>query len=319
MVYENTAPEGLRLMREIAPSQSGIECGDWTSIEKAGCRTLRFEYLPVNHWVEWGSYGESHVALASIRYYDGTGNPGSSQKVAEYFYAGEMDLTEEWDPRLPKLIEKYTYHEPGYNNLLTSLTPPHQEPWKFGYKFGNSVEPSKLTSVSRASLIKSEPTATTTIAYEVPVSGEGAPDDMSPQSVAEWGQTDFPVDATAVFPPNHVPSEPPSNYTGATVHYMDPEGYEVNTASPSPPGVKGDSIATSETDEHGNVVRSLSAQNRLLALGAGKEAPVRSRQLDSQSIYSIDGTEMLESLGPLHKVRLESGSTEEARTHCCQI
>jgi RHS repeat-associated protein len=78
--------------------------------------------------------------------------------------------------------------------------------------------------------------------------------------------------------------------------------------------VEGDSITTSETDLHGNVVRELSAQNRLLALQAANPAE-RSHELDTQSEYSADGTEMLQSWGPLHKVRLESGSTKEARAH----
>jgi hypothetical protein len=92
----------------------------------------------------------------------------------------------------------------------------------------------------------------------VPISGEGAPYDMSPEAVAEWGQSDYPVDATAIFPPTQVPSEePPSDYSQATIHYMDPDGYEVNTASAAPPGVEGDAITTGETDVHGNVVRAL--------------------------------------------------------------
>ena len=73
-----------------------------------------------------------------------------------------------------------------------------------------------------------------------------------------WGQTDLPVDATAVFPPNHVPSgSPPSNYTGATVHYMDPEGHQVNVASSSPPGITGASIVTTETDMKGNTINRI--------------------------------------------------------------
>jgi RHS repeat-associated protein len=297
---------GSKLQRIIAPTPNGVkECGDWTSTETPGCRTLVLEFDPTRGW----------HPLESIRYYNATGEAAASQVVAKYVYGGEGNnhLIEEWDPRLPNLREKYGYHEGSYQNLLTSLTPPGSEPWNFNYEFETSKKPTRLKSVSRASLIESEPTATTSIVYEVPVSGEGAPYNMSAASVAEWGQADFPVDATAVFPPNHVPSEPPSSYTGAVLHYMDPEGYEVNTASPPPPGVEGAAITTTETDQHGNVVRSLSAQNRLLALATGKESALRSRQLDSQTTYSADGTEMLESLGPLHKVRLESGSTVEAR------
>ena len=312
MVYEPLEhEEGLRLMREIAPAPEGVSCGDSTSIETPGCRTLAFEYLPSSHWggEGWPSWA---VNLASIRYYTATKEEGEkenhSEEVAKYNYNGELYLTEEWDPRLPKLKEKYTYREEGgFNNLMTSLTAveekgePTEEPWEFEYYIhqnANGEWERPLKSVSRASLLEGEPTATTTVAYGVPLSGEGAPYDMSPAALAEWGQSDFPVDATAVYPPNHVPgSYPPSDYSGATIHYMDPDGYEVNTASPAPPGVEGDAISTSETDTHGNVVRELGAQNRLAALEA--EDPVaRSHELDSHSLYSEDGTEMLESWGP---------------------
>ncbi len=319
MVYENVGHfEGLRLMREIAPAPEGVTCGDRTSIETAGCRTLKFEYLSTNEWAR-AIFPSWYVNLASIRYYNSSGNPATSQKVAEYDYNDEVDLTEEWDPRLSNLKETYTYHEPGWNNKITSLTPPGQEPWEFDYDFRQNESgewEAPLKTVSRASLLENEPTATTTIAYNVPLGGEDAPYDMSAASVAGWGQTDFPVDATAIFPSNHAPgSYPPSDYSGAAIHYMDPDGYEVNTASPSPPGAEGDSITTAETDIHGNVVRELSAQNRLEALMAEDPAS-RSHELDSHSVYNEDGTRMLESWGPLHKVRLQSsGETVEARQH----
>jgi RHS repeat-associated protein len=587
MVYETVGGhEGLRLVRKIGPAPEGVTCGDWTSISMPGCRTLVFEYLPSNTWGD-AVYPSSYVNLASIRYYNASGIPGTSQKVAEYNYDGDLRLTEAWDPRLPELREKYSYREGSHEGLMTSLTPTGEEPWKFDYYYGSLTQPSKLKSVSRASLVSSQPTATTTIVYDVPVSGEGAPYDMSSTRVAEWGQSDSPVDATAVFPPTQVPSvdsiaheasvgsqgsgngelnspralavdgagnvwvadtgnnriqkfnskgeylsqfgslgsssgqlsspraiafdgsgdvlvadtgnnriqkfspkgnhlatigsfgtEPgklkaPSgiavdaegniwvadtgnnrvqvfsatgeyvathgnfngptgllvrgsqifvadtgnnrivhlvktstsvvrfqfgsfgsgdgqfdhpegltidgsdnlwvadtgnnrvqrlslngkylgeaggqdsptgvaahatnflwiadtedgsiekwisgaaaidDYTKAAVHYMDPEGYLVNTASAAPPGVAGSAITTSETDHRGNVVRSLSAQNRLLALEAADSA-ARARELDSHSVYSADGTKMLESWGPLHEVRLESGETVEARQH----
>ena len=86
-------------------------------------------------------------------------------------------------------------------------------------------------------------------------------------------------------------------------------------ASPPPPGAEGPSIATSETDSHGNVVRELTPQNRLRALAAGSESVILSRRLDSHSLYSSDGTEMLQSWGPRHQVRLESGEVVAARMH----
>src|SRR5262249_48135048 len=104
----------------------------------------------------------------------------------------------------------------------------------------------------------------------------------------------------------------------ANVDYMDPAGYVVNSASPSPPGVEGAAITTSEFDPHGNVVRELGARARLEALEAAKPA-ARSRELDRHStyVYAENGarTVQSESWGPLHKVRLEGGETVEARAH----
>ena len=311
MVYEHVEGTGeYHLIKMIAPAPSGVTCSDSAATKTAGCRTLTFQYFPCT-CSGWNR-------LSSITYYNGSGNEAQSQVVAQYEYDPKYRLIAEWDPRIsPSLKETYGYDE-WYK--LQSLTPSSKEPgknlepWKFEYyDWHNSHLEGRLKSVSRASLLESPKTAQTTVVYEVPVSGSGAPYDLSPASVAEWGQTDYPVNATAIFPPTEVPGEPPSDYTQATVEYMDPDGYVVNTVSPQVPGVSGLSLSTTETDRHGNVVRALSPQNRLLALAAGKESAVRSHQLDSQSTYSADGTEMLESLGPLHKVRLESGSTVEAR------
>lgn len=310
MVYEYSSHNGLILTQVVAPGVGGVTCESPSSTREPGCRTLELDYLPRTEWSEQGPTNE--IRLASIRYYTAKQEVGEkvneSEIVAKYNYDSEARLIEEWDPRLPNPPEKYTYYP--YTDLLTAFTPPGEEPWEFGYEYGIV---NKLTSVSRP--LEGEPPATDTIAYDVPVSGEGAPYEMGASAVAKWGESDFPVDATAVFPPNHVPGAyPPSDYSGATIHYMDPDGYEVNSASPSPPGVEGDVITTSETDVHGNVVRELSAQNRLEALEA--EDPVaRSHELDSHSVFSSDGTEMLESWGPLHQIRLESGEDAEAREH----
>src|ERR1700741_733905 len=93
---------------------------------------------------------------------------------------------------------------------------------------------------------------------------------------------------------------------------MNAEGQMVNTATPSGAGTSAASITTNEADEHGNVVRELSAQNRLRALAAGENSVVRSHELETKRLYSADGNEMQEEWGPLHAVRPESGSTVQA-------
>lgn len=327
MVYQiESNPYRLKLAKEISPPPPGVSaCGDNTSTTTKGCRTLVFNYFSCSCWQSF--------RLGSISYFDASGS-GTGRTVAEYKYDSEYRLIESWDPRIsPTLKETYTYetaHDPS-SWILASLTPPGQAPWQFGYykpsEFKQEGSPShynwndeimfgRLKTVSRASLVEATPTATTTVAYQVPIAGSGAPYDMSPATVATWGQSDFPVDAAAIFPPDQVPSVArPTDFSHASVHYLDPEGYEVNTASAPPPGAEGPSITTGETDMHGNVVRELSPQNRLLALAAGSSSATRSRELDSHSTFSADGTEMLESWGPLHSVRLDNGETKEARAH----
>jgi RHS repeat-associated protein len=306
LVYENTGNE-MRLSKMIAPS--GVSCTPAAATGTPGCRTLTFQYINC----ECGGWSR----LSSITYYNSSGQESQSQAVAQYEYDSHYRLIGEWDPRIsPSLKETYTYGAwVGYDML--SLTPPGQKPWEFEYYPWNAPGNSAghLKSVKRASLLASPSTAQTTIAYEVPLTGSKALYDMSPKRVAEWGQSDYPVNATAIFPPSEVPSEAPSDYAQAVIHYLDPDGYQVNTASAAAPGVAGSAISTTETDRHGNVVRSLSAKNRLIALAAGAGSAGRSHELDSHSIYSADGTEMLESWGSLHKVRLESGEMAEARAH----
>jgi RHS repeat-associated protein len=320
MVYGITEKkQSLKMI--IAPSVEGVTCNDAKgenyAPETPGCRTLEFNYTTI----------AKHVYLESITYYNGTG-AGVGQIVAKYKYEGG-ELIEEWDPRTSTLPEKYTYQ--GYSSWLNiaTLTPPGQEPWKFTYYKGEperEIYPSPLESVGRASLLEGGPsTAITTIAYHVPISGKGAPYDLSAKTVAGWGQSDYPVYATAIFPPSEMPNgegssdywAEPSDYSQAAVHYLDTEGHQVNVASPAVTGAGGQSITTTETDARGNVVRELGAQNRLRALAAGTEAEkiAKSHELDSHSVYSADGTELLESWGPLHKVRLENGEAVEARSH----
>ncbi len=201
---------------------------------------------------------------------------------------------------------------------LKTISPAGQEPWtlEYGTVAGQTADSGRLIAVKRPSLLASPSVAQTTIAYEVPVSGSGAPYDLSGPSIEKWGQKDIPVDATAIFPPDEVPASPPSAYTRASVYYMDSEGQMVNTATPSGAGTSAPSITTAEADEHGNVVRELSAQNRLRALAAGSESKVRAEELETKRHFSADGTEMLEEWGPTHSIRLESGATApKARLH----
>jgi RHS repeat-associated protein len=315
MVYELGTESKMRLRAIIAPTAAGITCNELV-LGNIGCRSLSFNYM--------GGHPEDllYGRLLSITYsgpeYALNKNgvlemQTVSRTVAKYEYDKEGRLSAEWDPRLSTPLKTtYTYESGGQ---LKTITPPGQEPWTMEYgTFDEEEANGRLMNVQRASLVASPSIAQTTIAYGVPLSGSKAPYSMGGEDVAKWGQKDVPQDATAIFPPDEVPGSPPSSYARASVFYMDAEGQAVNTATPSGGGTSVPSITTAETDEHGDVVRELTAQNRLRALAA-ENTVLRAEELETKRHFNADGTEMQEEWGPLHQVRLENGETRKARLH----
>ena len=313
MVYKIEG-SNRRLIMVIGPST--YECTEKEAPVMPGCRTLTFQYAPATNWGAPAAYGDR---LASITYHAAVGSGATpamkSWQVANYKYNSEGRLIEAWDPRIsPTLKETYSYEAAGQ---LKSITPPGEEPWTFEYGSHDGEKANgRLVSVKRPSLLSSPSIAQTTVVYGVPISGSGAPYEMGAADIAKWGQKDIPVDATAVFPPDQVPANPPSSFSRATVFYMDAEGLLVNTATETGAGTSGPSITTAETDEYGNTVRELSPQNRLRALAEGPKSVTRSEELDTKRLFSADGIELREEWGPLHLTRLEeSGAVVPARRH----
>jgi RHS repeat-associated protein len=153
-------------------------------------------------------------------------------------------------------------------------------------------------------------TAVTTIEYHVPVSGTGAPYALGKTEAEAWAQKDDPSEATAIFPPDEPEGWPAQNYKRATVYYLDSTGHTVNAASP------GGAISTTEYNSTDDVVRTLTPDNRAVALKEGSQSAEKAKLLDSESTYNSEGDELLETLGPLHTVKLAgSGAQVEARAH----
>lgn len=316
-VYELV--NGRRRLKTLVAPGGSLSCPENGPL-KVGCHSLEFSYKPATNW---GAPGADGDRLASITYWGPeSGSKRSHWEVATYKYDTSGRLIEEWDPRTASpLKETYTYVGEGATEAagqLRTMTPPGQEPWTFEYKplAGEKAEAGRLSTIKRASLLSSPSTAQTTIAYGVPLSGGSAPNQMTLADISKWGQEDLPLDATAIFGPDEVPSSPPSSYSKATVFYMDAEGRTVNTATAAGAGMSGPSISTTETDEFGNVVRELSPQNRLRALEAGAGSAAKSREIDSKYKFSKDGTELREEFGPMHLTRIaETGETKPARMH----
>lgn len=298
-----------RITQALAPVPAGVTC---TTLV-AGCRALTFTYATSTtatgtSEAQWGDYTD-RLKTVSFTTYDPATSAMATVAVASYLYDSTGRLRAAWDPRItPALKTRYAYDAGGH---LSTITPPGENAWTLSYAtIAGDPDTGRLRSVSRPGIPSG--TATTTVAYATPLSGTGAPYPMGASDVAAWGQADAPTDATAVFPPDQVPADPPTSYSRATVHYVDRDGREVNQADP------GGYIGTREYDEHGNAVRELSPANCARALATGSTAAEhaeRARQLDTQRTYSADGVDLLEEWGPQHLVILASGDQVQARQH----
>ncbi|WP_079664840.1 DNRLRE domain-containing protein [Streptomyces sp. 3214.6] len=312
----------------VAPTSAASATTCKATPATAGCRVLEFVYA-TSTTATSSAFGDFNGQVQQIK--EWATSPGASAStatvVAQYSYDNSGRLREEWDPRIsPALKTAYAYDSAG---RVTTLTPPGELPWTFAYgQAGNAATAGAgmLLSASRPNLTAGTKSttdgtnATTSVVYDVPLSGTAAPDAMGASDVAAWGQTDVPTDATAVFPADSVPTSntggslSASDYKRATITYTDASGREVDEATP------GGHIAATEYDSFGNTVRELTAGNRELALatsGAGQAEQValsidqltpadRAEQLSTTSVFSSDGLRETDEYGPLHEVTLTS-------------
>jgi RHS repeat-associated protein len=298
-----------KISQIFAPGASNNNCTQsaLTDYYKRKCRYLTLSYGTggrIDH-IEYTAWDPDSAAPTTVW-------------MAQYEYDSQNRLSAAWDPRIsPALKETYTYDSQG---RLATVKPPGQKPWSINYAAlpGEAATTGRLRSVARDANAGVSGVNTTTVFYNVAVGGSGAPYQLNPADVEHWGQADFATDATAIFPPDHVPQgDPPSSYTGAAIHYMDSQAREVNVAAPD------GGIATTEYDAHNNAVRELTPTNRARALQppatgscSTADSLTRSRLFDTQRTYSSDGLEVREELGPLHRVQLPDGSPPTcARAH----
>jgi RHS repeat-associated protein len=146
------------------------------------------------------------------------------------------------------------------------------------------------------------PAPGTTIEYGVPTAVTGR-QSMTKEEVAKWDQgPDVPVEGTAIFPPDEPESWPAGDYKRATIYYLDAEAYAVDIANPA------GGIAVAEYESQGNTVRTLSADNLATALKAGTKSAEAAKPLYTEDHYAASSTELSETLGPEHLVKLPGGS-----------
>jgi RHS repeat-associated protein len=299
-----------RTTRILAPVPAGVTC---TTLV-AGCRALTMTYATSvtatgtgTSPATWGDYTGRLTAVAMAL------NGATPVTVAAYAYDLNGRLRSATDPRT-SLATTYSYDTAG---RLSTITPPGQATWALTYDTS-----SRISTASRPAPVGG--TATTTVAYDIPITGTGAPIDMSAGQVAGWAQTDLPVYAAGVFSPDHVPASPPlaADWPYADLTYLDTAGRGVNTASY---GNSAWQITTTEHDAKGNPIRTLSAENRNQALAPTADtdptvaalttSAARSQLLDGQTIYAADGVMVTDAYGPTHPIVDDSGAQYSGREH----
>jgi RHS repeat-associated protein len=325
VVSEKVVNGSLTLARPkyvVAPTSAVSSATCSTTPSTKGCRVLQYVYAATTTATA-SVFGDYTGQVSQIKLW--ATDPGAASAtatvIAQYDYDTSGRLRETWDPRIsPALKTAYTYDSSG---RVATQTPPGELPWTFTYgQAGNAATagPGMLLSASRPTLVAGSKTqtdggtATTSMVYDVPLTGTGAPYSMGTTDVAAWGQTDVPTDAAAVFPADSVPAShdgsalTAASYTRASVSYADASGREVNGATP------GGHLTTTEYDHFGNTVRELTASNRELALatsGAGQSEQTllgisglstadRAEQLSTTHVFSSDGQQELQNFGPLH-------------------
>lgn len=295
-----------------------------TAPSTRGCRVLEFAYADTTS-ATGSAFGDYAGRVKGLTLWSTeTGDTAATARtIQSYAYDTSGRLREAWNPLItPALKTSYAYDSTG---RITSLTPPGELPWTLGYgnAGGTAGGDGMLTTVTRATLTQGSATETdgqavTSVVYDVPLSGATAPYAMNASAVKNWGQLDYPTDATAVFPADSTPAShkgvelTASGYDRAVVHYLDASGDEVNTID------EAGGVTTTESDKYGHVVRGLSAGGHALALGTTDEDKARlddlgiralsvagrARLLSTTSYYNDNGTRLLEQFEPLRRVDL---------------
>ncbi|MEU1090016.1 DNRLRE domain-containing protein [Streptomyces sp. NPDC005892] len=316
----------VRPKRVIAPTTAASAATCEATPSTKGCRSLEFVYATTTTATS-DAVGDYAGQVKEIRAWSTApgASAATSKAVRQYQYAADGSLRGTFDPQIsPRLTQGYVYDSAG---RVTVYQVPGLKPWKLDYAStgdplyagdGMLVKARRDTLASgTADTVDGE--AATSVIYNVPLSGAKAPYDLARSTVATWGQTDAPTDATAVLP--HGEAVPASHngaaltaadYARATLTYTDASGREVNTATP------GGGITTTEYDRFGNVVRNLTAGNRQTALATtvdgratlddlgitAQDSAARAELLSTRSTYNGAGTQKLEELGPLHLVEI---------------
>ncbi|MFN8074639.1 MAG: RHS repeat-associated core domain-containing protein [Kineosporiaceae bacterium] len=311
----------------LAPVPTGSTCtsttpgtGTWSG----ACRALLLTYGTTG-----GAAGK--VTAVTLRT---TTSAGAEVDVDQACYAYDTNgrLSAAWDPRdggtvgaglKPVACSATQYRPTTYTydattGRLLTVTPAGLAAYTLWYDTSGRVNRVSRTHTNTT-------VQRTDIAYDLPVTGDTANPqyrpDLSSTAIAAWGQSEAPATATAVFRPGKNAST--SDLRWADVTYMDSAGRTVNTASYSGTGASGWHIDTTDYDDQGNVVRTLSATNREEALNVATAAnpalklPTDTRAaaaaLSTVNVYAYDPStgisDLTDTFGPFHMLSVNGLDT----------
>ncbi|QNE17775.1 DNRLRE domain-containing protein [Kribbella qitaiheensis] len=298
--------EVVRPTRVLAPVPDGVSC----STMARGCRALNFTYATTTTatGTAEGDYAGRVKEISFTAWDPDLATPAMrTVPMARYGYDSAGRLRSTWDPRIATNgKETYDYQADG---VLSTVKPAGEEPWLLSYTtVAGDPGIGRLLKVTRSALTAG--TAVETVVYKVPLSGAGAPNDLSPAQTRRWGQPEAPTDATAIFPADQVPNG--SSWERATVSYLDANGRQTNEAKP------GGNLTTTWYDGFSNEIRSLTAENRNRALNQSPSDNEVAEQTLAQNYstvtsYSLDGMRVETILDPETEVRLTDGTTTRGR------
>jgi RHS repeat-associated protein len=312
MTWQTATVDGVTVTRPttlVAPTP-GVTCPPVTT---KGCRSLAYTYATVTTatgttQAGWGDYA-GRVQKISFTAWDPVTSTQKTVDVAKYDYDSNGRLVAEWDPRLDNgathLWTTYSYNSDG---TLATIADNTQPAWNLAY----TTVPGDSGSGRLASATRTDPVTganTTSVVYNVPLTtATGGPYDMSTATTSTWGESTGPTQATAVYDTGTT-----STWTRATVTYMDSNSRTVNTVTP------GGNTTTSWYDAYGNVVRSLTADDRAEALAnaaaMGQTTQTLAQWYSTTNTYNYDdptigapGVQLLATQSPYHQIQLATGA-----------
>ncbi|MBB6557114.1 DNRLRE domain-containing protein [Nonomuraea rubra] len=304
-----------RVVRLLTPTADGISC----ETMQPGCRALELSYATETTATGiasgWGSY-KDQVKSVSLVAFDPETGAMKTTVLATYLYDSTGHLRQTTDPRT-NLSTVYYYTGEG---RVSQVTPPGLAPWRFEYDTAG-----RLAHVQREN---GEIDPTWSMAYDIPIGGASAPNDLTLAQTSKWGQgNDLPVVGTAVFPPSHVPARgadgayhpQAADWQHGSLTYMDDNGRGVNTAAF---GAGEWQVDARRYDDKDNVIWQLTRANRAQALTPTAETdPYTASRADSAeranllatiSQYDAAGN-LVASEGPAQTIALGNDQLVTAR------